>query len=314
MKLSKLNYDKLTEDEKYELIMNGISDLSKEEVSDKNKADIIVVLGCTPVPLEARIKKTMQLYNKGYARNILLAGGDGWQKLYKKKDPNTGKIYIDEAKKRELLEAIKNTINANLLGDNPSQKQIELFQRFNEGMNKMMLTNEVKSFEEKQDDYKLNLDEAEFMKLMILSNGGLKGAKIFHEPFSYDTKENMQNTKSLIDGLLKRGEIEKLDRIIVVTSSFHCRRAMLTFKKYFSNIDIITCPATDDLEKRGISLGRDMLKNEYYKKQLDNESKALINYSRNGSIADIELGEILPNDIMETIVRSQKSGISREEI
>ena len=280
MKVSKLDYSLLTDEEKFQLVMNGITDLAEKNIDDKSKADLIIVLGCSPVPLEARIKKMMQLYRKGYSKSILLTGGDGWQKLYKKKDQITGETYIDEAKRRELLEAIRKTISANLLGDNPSEKELALYDRFNEGMNEMLLENEVKSYDKRQDDRLLKMDEAEFMKLMILSNGGLEGAKIFHEPFSYNTKENMLNTNTLIKSLITKGELEKLDRMIVVTSSFHCRRAMLTFKIQFPNVEIIPCPATCDLEKRGLKLGREMMSHPYYKQQIENECKAIINYSK----------------------------------
>ena len=301
MKLSELQYSSLTDDEKFEIVMNGITDLYEKEVDDNSKVDLIVVLGCSPIPLEARIKKMMQLVRKGYSNNILLTGGNGWQKLYKKKDPVTGATYIDEEKKKDLLKAIRLTISANLLGDNPGEKERALFERFNEGMEQMM-HEEVSSFEKCQEDKLLKLDEAEFMKLMILSNGGLKGTKIFHEPFSYNTRENMQNTKALVSGLIKRGELKKLDSLIVVSSSFHCRRAMLTFQKSFPGLKVIPCPATLDLDKRGVKLGREMLNNEYYKKQIDNECDALINYSKNGSIQDVELSELFGGYIMETTV------------
>ena len=306
MKLSQLDYSLLSDDDKYELVMNGVYGLAKQEPTEKSKSDLIIVLGCSPIPLEARIKKMIKLFEKGYGKNILLTGGDGWQKLYKKKDSVTGETYIDEVKRRELLEAIRQTIGANLLGDNPGEKERALYERFNEGMKQLMLDSEIIPFEKRQEDRLLKMDEAEFMKLMILSNGGLKGAKIFHEPFSYNTKENMQNTGALNRGLLSRGELSKLDNMIVITSSFHCRRAMLTFKKQFPNVRIAPCPATLDLEKKGLKIGKEMLKDAYYRKQIENECKAIINYSKNGSIEDVNIEDILPNEIMETIVFHQK--------
>ena len=307
MKLSELNYSFLTDDDKYELVMNGVYDLAMQEPTKETKSDLIIVLGCSPNPLEARIKKMMTLYRKGYGENILLTGGNGWQKLYKKTDPITGKVYIDEKKRKELLEAIRQTIGANLLGTNPTEKELALFERFNEGMKQMIHEYEAVSFEKHKEDQMLKMNEAEFMKLMILSNGGLRGAKIFHEPFSYNTKENMQNTEALLNGLQSRGELQKLDSIIVVTSSFHCRRVLLTFKKRFPNIKIIASPSTLDMEKRGVaSLGKELLENKYYKEQIEHESDALINYSKNGSIADVDLREILPENIIDTIISRQK--------
>ena len=54
MKISELDYNKLSEDEMYDLVTSGIVDLEKEEPTDKTKSDIIVVLGCSPRTLRAR--------------------------------------------------------------------------------------------------------------------------------------------------------------------------------------------------------------------------------------------------------------------
>ena len=299
MKISELDDKLLTDDEKYMLVMRGIKDYELIKPNDNTKSDLIVVLGCSPIPLEDRVKKMMGLYRLGYSNNILLSGGNGWKKLYKKKDPQTGEEYVDEEKWKQLLEAIRTTIGANLLGNNPSKKELELFDRFNEGMKEMMHVDSMPSYEEQQEKKNMNLNEAEFMKLIILTNGGLKGAHIFHEPFSFNTKDNMQYTKKYIESLLKTGELKELKRIMVVTSSFHCQRARLTFKKYFPNVEILTCPSTLDFQRIGSELGPNMMKNSYYKKQIINECNALINYSKNGSIADEEVGAILDNSEIE---------------
>lgn len=311
MRLSELDDKLLTNEEKFKIIMYGIKDFELENADDSSKSDLIVVLGCSPKPLEARVKKMMALYKKGYATNILLSGGDGWQKLFRKTNKETGEEYVDEVKKAELLDAIRKTIGANLLGDNPSPQELALFDRFNEGMKEMMNENSMPSYEEEQEKRKLELTEAEFMKLIIISNGGLNGAKFFHEPFSSNTKENMIYTKRYIDSLIKNGAIEKVDRIMVVTSSFHCRRATLTFKKNLPNIEILACPTTLDLIGRGTSLGPEMMENEYYRKQINNECNALVNYAKNGSIEDAELEEFLPSDVVKSIISHQNEQIER---
>ncbi len=50
-----------------------------------------------------------------------------------------------------------------------------------------------------------------------------------------------------------------------------------------------------------------MLNNPYYKKQIENECQAIINYSRNGSIEDVDLSEFLPQSIMETLMAGSSS-------
>ena len=102
-------------------------------------------------------------------------------------------------------------------------------------------------------------------------------------------------------------KIWKIDRLIIVTSSFHCRRALLTFKKQFPNIEIIVCPATRDLDDANVTLGRGMLESDYYRGQIDRECNAIINYSKNGSIADVELEEIVPKEVAQRIERKHVS-------
>ena len=311
MKISKIDDKLLTDDEKYELIMHGIKDFELEKANDKTKEDLIVVLGCSPKPLEERIKKMMGLYRQGYSSNILLSGGKGWQKLFKKKNPETGEEYIDEVKKNKLLNVIRQTIGLNLLGDNPTRKELELFDRFNEGMKEMMLIDSMPSYKDEQEKKMLKFTEAEFMKLIILTNGGLRGARIFHEPFSANTKENMHNTKIFIDSLERSGELPKIDRIMVVSSSFHCRRAILTFKKMFPNIEIVACPATKDLQRNNTILGPEMMQNDYYRKQIANECNAIVNYTKNGSIEDVDLENYLPAEVVESIVKHQNVSMNR---
>lgn len=320
MKISKLNYEKLSEKEKYCMVMSNIVDLAQIEPSDDTKADLIIVLGASPIPIRARILKMMELVKKGYANKVLLSGGMGWEKLYKKVqiDPNTKKpiiddktgkprIVIDENKKQELLRAIENTISADLLGNNPTEKEQRLYERFIKGMSQLKHDDHVKPFEENQQEKSLGMTEEEFMQLIMLTNGGLPEAKIFHEPFSTTTKENMEYTKRTIESLEKNGEINKVKKVIIVTSSFHCTRAMLTFKKNFPNIEVLVCPSTRDLEDRKIAIGEQLLEHPYYKKQINNESQCIINYSKNGSIADVELDELVDNDIVQKIVAEQSA-------
>ena len=305
MKVSKLDYERLSEEDKYLIVMSRIIDFSQITPKEGSLADLIVVLGCSPIPLRARTLKMMELVNRGYGRNVLLSGGDGWQKLFRKKDSTTGEIIINEPKRQELLSAISATISKDLLGDNPTQKELDLHERFIQGMREMGQTDHLMTYEQRQEKKKCDMTEAQFMQLIILTNGGLKGAKIFHEPFSFDTKQNMEYTKGFLKTSQRTGEIPNIGRMIIVTSSFHCRRAYLTFKKQFPNVEIAVCPSTVDLTDRGLSLER-MLESNYYSTQVSRECQAIINYSRNGSIADVDLSELIGAEAARRIEATQQ--------
>ena len=118
-------------------------------------------------------------------------------------------------------------------------------------------------------------------------------------------KSLMEYTKVLLKSQLKAQGFEKLRRMIIVTSSFHCRRAYLTFKKQFPEVEVIVCPATQDLQDANVSLGMGMIDSSYYKTQISRECNAIINYSKNGSIADLDLEEFLPEEIAKKIEENQ---------
>ena len=99
MKVSKLDYERLSDEDKYLIVMSGIIDFSQTTPKEGEKADVIVVLGCSPIPLRARTLKMMELVRNGYGQNVLLSGGKGWQALFRKKDKVTGEITINEAKR-----------------------------------------------------------------------------------------------------------------------------------------------------------------------------------------------------------------------
>ncbi len=305
MKVSKLDYERLSDEEKYLIVMSKIIDFSHVTPKQDEKADVIVVLGCSPIPLRARTLKMMELVRNGYGQNVLLSGGKGWQNLFRKKNKETGEITINEPKRQELLAAISKTISADLLGDNPTPKRLELHERFIQGMRELGQTEHVMSYEQRQEIKKCDMTEVQFMQLIILSNGGLKGAKMLHEPFSTTTKQNMEYTTRLLEILTRGNEGSPVRRMIIVTSSFHCRRSYLTFKKQFPNIEVVVCPSTLDLTDRGLSIDR-MLESDYYRTQIARECDAIINYSRNGSIADVELSDLVGEEVARRIERRQQ--------
>ena len=95
---------------------------------------------------------------------------------------------------------------------------------------------------------------------------------------------------------------------MIVTSSFHCRRALLTFKKYFKDLKILACPSTLDLKEKGVTLAKEeMLNSEYYKKQIENELNAIVNYTRNGSIEDCDISEFLEQKLVKQIEKKHNN-------
>ena len=92
----------------------------------------------------------------------------------------------------------------------------------------------------------------------------------------------------------KEGKVDKINRIMIITSSFHCRRAELSFKKYFPDVEVMSCPATMDITNAGILFNKnDLMSSAYYMQQFRNELNAIVNYTRNGSIADLNVEDVL---------------------
>ena len=108
-------------------------------------------------------------------------------------------------------------------------------------------------------------------------------------------------------------KINKIERIMIITSSFHCRRATLSFKKYFPDIDILACPSTKVMENSNVKFEKEsMMNNKYYMQQFRNELDAIINYSRNGSIVDANIEDYITDE--KTIERIRKHQSQEIEI
>jgi uncharacterized SAM-binding protein YcdF (DUF218 family) len=98
----------------------------------------------------------------------------------------------------------------------------------------------------------------------------------------------------MIEDMVVNGGLDPVSRIMVITSPFHCRRARFSFERYFPNTEIIACPSTLGIEKKGLTLTKDSLMSDpYYMKQFRNELDAMINYSKKGFIKDHEISDIL---------------------
>ena len=112
MKFSELDKSKLSLEEKYELVMHGITDFAKEEANNEKKVDFLIVLGCRPIPLKARIIKAAELYKRKYAKYVLFSGGSAWN----------NKIEKGSAKDLEMIESVKKNVIPELLGENKSER------------------------------------------------------------------------------------------------------------------------------------------------------------------------------------------------
>lgn len=288
MKFSELDKSKLSLEDKYELVMYGIKDFAKEEAEESKKVDFLIVLGCRPIPLKARIIKAAELYKRKFAKYVLFSGGSAWN----------NKVEKGSTKDLEMIESIKQSVIPELLGENKSERVRAVENKFYE-----LLGEQPKS----TDDKIRELSECQLMSRMMITLGNVPAGNIFHEPFSNNTIENIKYTAALFKNIQETGEVPKINKVMLVTSSFHCRRAVLSFKKYFKNIDICACPSTLDFKERGLTFCKeDMLKSEYYKKQIENELDAIINYTRNGSIEDCDISDVIDEKIAKQINEKHK--------
>lgn len=287
MKFSELDISKLTTDDIYELVMSGIKDYAKEEATDSNNPDFIIVLGCPPLTLEQRILKLIELYDKGYGKYIIISGGLGWQKLFRA-DPN--KKFKDD---KELTEYAKR-LNENLKKQKTSIKKI-----FENNLKPTVETKQdgqpgSKKYYRKRSKLitrYLNESEAE-LGYRIIDNQGRNdiGYVTLIESNSTNTVQNVINSRNIIDDLVVNCGIDKPKRLMLITSPFHCRRACLTFKKYFPDCEILACPSTAGMQNQGVAFTKEALINHpYYSTQFKNECDAIINYSKKGDIADVDI-------------------------
>ncbi len=298
MKFSELETSKLTESDIYDLVMSGVTDYSKQSPTPQTNPDFLVVLGCSPYPLKARVVKMMHLYNKGYGKNILFSGGKGWHKLFKKQKRSfsTSKEQDEymkrlSKKRREMREALEETLPNYI-----KPKQTRYMQR------RLKQT--------------LALPEAELSELLMDSCkdiGHIDKDKIFFESESANTIQNLEYSKRLLDQLQASGKVDEIKRIMIITSSFHCRRAVLSFKKYFPDIDVLACPATRDFEDKGLTFTKEsLMSNNYYNQQFKNELNAIVNYTRNGSISDMDIENVLSPEKAEEIIGKMKNEMVQE--
>lgn len=293
MKYSELDISKLTLDEKYELIMHGITNLSNKEARDDEKVDFLIVLGGRPATLKARIIKTIELYKRGYGKYILFSGGHGWNKG----------VEENSEKDIEMIDFIKTNISPRLNGIERTSKEKEVLARYETYIGKNKEDEEIDLNKRIRD-----LSETQIMARMLQTLSDIPESCIYHEPFSTNTKENMEYTSALLKSLQKRGEVSEIKSIMLVTSSFHCRRSMLTFKKYLGDLKITSCPTTLDMKERGVTFEKSsILNNNYYRKQIEDEVQRIFDYIKNGSFEDADIDELVGEEYANKIRINQRN-------
>lgn len=291
MNFSELDIEKLSPDDIYDLVMAGVKDYSKEYANDSNMPDFVILLGCTPLTLEQRVLKLVELYDKGYGKYIILTGGLGWHKLFKA-DPN--KKFKDDAE----LQSYTKKLNASLKRQKKSLAKI--FERDLKPVSGSIqngtfsYTKYYKRRRKQMNEY-LQESEAELGYRMIDKQGrnDIQSVTLV-ESNSANTLQNVVFTRNIIDDLVVNCGVDKPKRLMLITSPFHCRRACLTFKKYFPDCEIIACPSTAGMVNKGIPFTKEaLMANPYYSKQFRNECDAIINYSKKGDIADFDIKTIV---------------------
>lgn len=278
MKYSELDISKISDSKAYDLVMSGVKDYAKIPVDEESKPDLLIVLGATPIPMKARIIKAMQLYKNGYGKYIVLSGGKGWHKLFKTED----RSFNDDAERytyysgkrrkyKSMRRALQKTIPQELRNKNKQGKA--LYRHMHRAI-----------------ENNLNKSEADIgLKIIKACSeiGNIDKEKILLENNSSNTKENILNSMQIASSL------ENIKRVMIITSSFHCKRAKLSFKKYFPDVEVEVCPSTKDLSDNGVTLEKESyMSKHYYRQQVRNELKGIIDYSKNESIADEEIKDI----------------------
>jgi hypothetical protein len=125
------------------------------------------------------------------------------------------------------------------------------------------------------------LCEAELLKEKALALG-IPSADILVENQSLHTKENVLASLLILD---REFNLHKMKRILIVTASYHMRRAHLTMETYMPGwIQYSLCPVDDILTREG-----NWQLSEAGRLRAKREAEKLIYYVKQGIIADTEV-------------------------
>ena len=125
------------------------------------------------------------------------------------------------------------------------------------------------------------ISEAQYMRRRAIDLGVPDEAIILDE-LSYTTKENMICSQIELERSFK---LNKINKIILVTTAYHMRRSLLMARMYFPNwIEIIPCPADDTNTKR-----INWFSNEAGYSRAIGEVGKIISYIQEGAIVDFAI-------------------------
>lgn len=305
MKFSELDIDKLSDEDVFDLIMSGITDIANNRPTNDNNPDFLIVLGCSPTPLKARVVKMMQLYKNGYGKYVLLSGGKGWHKLFKAEnkkfrsdDERSAYMRLKAKKYKEMKVALKKS-----LFDDMVDKKLE--GKHGKTLYKYMGKRLKQALDESEAEIAYKIMKAAQEAVNIPDD------KLFFEQESLNTIQNLDYSKVLLDELQDSGKIGEIKRIMVITSAYHCRRSMLSFKKFFTDVEVMVCPSTLDIKEKGLQLKKDdLMKNNFFMNKCRNEINAIVNYTRNKNIADAKIEDVIDDkDVVRRIIMHQEFGV-----
>lgn len=111
---------------------------------------------------------------------------------------------------------------------------------------------------------------------------GVPEDDILIETISKHTKENVLASLLILD---RAFDLHNIKRLLIVTTTYHMRRTLLNLKTYMPSwIEYTLCPADDTNTKMD-----NWHLNEKGRKRVENESKKLITYIRQGALVDEQL-------------------------
>jgi uncharacterized SAM-binding protein YcdF (DUF218 family) len=127
-------------------------------------------------------------------------------------------------------------------------------------------------------DSNITIPESLQMKNMAITLG-IPESDIIIEDKSMNSIENAINTTNI---LKQQKDFDELDNLILITSEFHLKRAMLSFKKYLPNLSYTLVATKDGLHDKD-----NWKDSEEGRKIIDFEAKRLIELAKNNQIEDI---------------------------
>lgn len=150
------------------------------------------------------------------------------------------------------------------------------------------------------DEELYDLTEAELCYKILYNNSDsfkIPKRDLLFDVYSNNSGENAKYSKYVID-FFQREENKKIKRCIIITSAFHIKRALLTFKKIFPEIEFIGAPATNDLKRNNVYL-ETICDDKYYRKQIIDEYDRIIKYVEKEILFDERVHERLESELKQ---------------